>query len=256
MIASRSLRVVEHNLVVYRKVWRGSVMVSFISPLLFLTAMGVGLGRLVQKNAGTVNGVPYIEFIAPALMVASSMQTAAVEVSWPILGRIMWDRTYEAVLATPVAADDIALGEIYWLGFRLTVASTLFSVVLLLLRVLPATAALIAIPVAVATGLAFGAPLLAYTSTLRATASLSAVQRFIITPLFLLSGTFFPLSKLPIVVQVIAWGLPLSHGVTLARDAAEGGFRAVDLAHVAVLLAYIGGGVTLARILMRRRLFT
>lgn len=252
----RSFRIVERNLVIYRKVWRGSVMVSFISPLLFLTAMGLGLGRLVQQKAGTVDGVPYIEFIAPALMVASAMQTGAIEVSWPILGRIMWERTYEAVLATPLAADNIATGEILWLGLRLTMTSTLFALVLLLLRVFHGPAAVIAIPVSVATGLAFAAPLLAYTATLRATASLSAVQRFLITPLFLLSGTFFPLSKLPLLVQLIAWALPLSHGVTLAREAAAGHFEALDLLHAAVLLLYIGAGIVAARIFMRRRLFT
>ena len=254
MTTPRSLRIFERNLVIYRKVWRGSVMVSFVSPLLFLAAMGLGLGRLVQQRAGAVDGVPYIQFIAPALMVASAMQTAAVEVSWPILGRIMLERTYEAVMATPVAVDDIAVGEISWLCFRLTLTSTLFALVLSVLHVVPVSAAAIAIPIAVATGLAFGAPLLAYTARLRATSPLSAIQRFGITPLFLMSGTFFPLSKLPAFLQAIAWVFPLAHGVTLARHTAHATLGLFDLVHVAVVSAYIGVGVVLARFFLRRRM--
>ena len=105
-------RVLEYDLHLYRRVWRGSVVVSFLSPLLFLAAMGLGLGGLVNRSAGGVNGVAYILFLAPGLMATTTMQTASSESTYPILAKVYWERTYEAMLSTPLRVRDLVFGEL------------------------------------------------------------------------------------------------------------------------------------------------
>src|SRR6266566_3514469 len=110
-----ALRVLEHHLTVYRRTWKGSVFMSFISPILFLTAMGLGLGSLISRGpVRTVDGVSYLVFLAPGLLAASAMQSAYVETTYPIMARLQWERTYEGMLATPIAVLDVLPG-IAWL---------------------------------------------------------------------------------------------------------------------------------------------
>src|SRR3989442_3571867 len=127
-----ALRVVEHHLTVYRRTWKGSVFMSFISPILFLAAMGLGLGSLISRGpVRTVDGVAYLVFLAPGLLAASAMQSAYVETTYPIMARIQWERTYEGMLATPIAVLDVLAGEFGWLAFRLALGSGAFFLGLL-----------------------------------------------------------------------------------------------------------------------------
>ena len=115
-------RVLEHNLMVYRRVWHGSVLGSLISPVLFLAAMGIGLGGYVNRGgAGALGGVSYLAFLAPGLLAAQAMQTAAFETTYPIMGKIVWDKLYDAMLATPLTVRDLLAGELEWLVVRLTI---------------------------------------------------------------------------------------------------------------------------------------
>src|SRR3989442_6738258 len=140
-----ALRVVEHHLTVYRRTWKGSVFMSFISPILFLAAVGLGLGSLISRGpVRTVGGVAYLVFLAPGLLAASAMQSAYVETTYPIMARIQWERTYEGMLATPIAVLDVLAGEFGWIAFRLALRSGAFFLVMLvfgtihfLLAVLP-----------------------------------------------------------------------------------------------------------------------
>src|ERR1700737_4077732 len=115
------LHAVEYDAMVFRNVWRGTIMTTFLNPLFFLTAMGWGLGAFVNRGAGGVGGVPYLEFLAPGLLATSTMQTAAGECMYPLLGKLMWDRTYDATLATPMRIGHVVVGGGAWvrLGFPL-----------------------------------------------------------------------------------------------------------------------------------------
>ena len=249
------LHVVEYDAMVFRNVWRGTIMTTFLNPLFFLTAMGWGLGAFVNRGAGGVGGVPYIEFLAPGLLATSTMQTAAGECMYPLLGKLMWDRTYDAMLATPMRVGHVVVGEVAWVTLRLLMVSTIFWIVMLAFGVVHSPLALLVIPAAVLTGLAFATPIMSYTATRQDPNGFANVFRFLIMPLFLLGGAFFPITQLPFVVQLVAWATPLSHGVALCRSLVLGNVVAGEaLLHVAVIAAYAVAGFLLARILFIRRL--
>jgi lipooligosaccharide transport system permease protein len=254
-VITGALRVVEHNALVYRREWRGSVMVSFFTPLFFLASIGIGLGTLVNRGSGGVSGVPYIDFLAPGLLAATTMQTAAFECMYPILGKIMWDKVYDAMLATPMAVRDLLAGEVAWMALRLVLVSSIFWLVMAVFGVARTPESLLAIPVAALTGLAFATPIIAYTSTKRNDSGFAAITRFAIMPMFLFAGAFFPIGRLPGLLQAVAWMTPLAHGVALCRSLVLGNVVGGDaLLHVTVLAAYAGGGIVVARALLIKRL--
>ena len=249
-------RVLEHNLMVYRRVWHGSVLGSLLSPVLFLAAMGIGLGGYVNRGgAGALGGVSYLAFLAPGLLAAQAMQTAAFETTYPIMGKIVWDKLYDAMLATPLTVRDLLAGELEWLVVRLTIVCSAFLGVAIAFGAVRLPLGLLALPVAVLTGLGFAAPIMAFSATQRQDSAFNVIFRFGITPLFLLSGTFFPLDRLPTVIQPLAYLTPLYHGVALARALTLGSIDPAGAAgHVAALLAFVAGGWVLAAISFRRRL--
>ena len=249
-------RVLEHNLMVYRRVWHGSVLGSLLSPVLFLAAMGIGLGGYVNRGGtAALGGVSYLAFLAPGLLAAQAMQTAAFETTYPIMGKIVWDKLYDAMLATPLTVRDLLAGELEWLVVRLTIVCSAFLGVAIVFGAVRLPLGLLALPVAVLTGLGFAAPIMAFSATQRQDSAFNVIFRFGITPLFLLSGTFFPLDRLPAVVQPLAYLTPLYHGVALARGLTLGSIDpAAAAGHVAALVAFVAGGWVLAAISFRRRL--
>jgi len=238
-------RVFEHRLVLYLKTFRASIFSSFLTPVLFLTAMGLGLGSYVDSSANpSLGGVSYLAFLAPGLLVATCMQTASFESTFPIMAGLVWSRVYHAMYATPIRGRDIALGNLAWIGFRLLLVASIFTVVIVLFGAATSPLILLAIPVAALTGLAFAAPIAAFSATQRTPEKFAAIFRFGITPLFLFSGTFYPVESLPAAVQPLAWLTPLYHGVVLARGLSLGTIGVaptIPLAfvHLAILLGFI-----------------
>jgi lipooligosaccharide transport system permease protein len=209
---------VQRNALVYRRVWRGSVLSNFLQPSLFLVAIGLGLGSMIDRGGATLpDGMTFLQFLAPGLLAASAMQSAAFESSYPILGKVTWHRNYEAISATPMGVRDIVLGELAWMAIRLATIACVFTIVLTAFGVPRSPFALLAIPAAVLTGLAFSAPIMAWAATLKDSANFNVIFRFGITPLFLFSGVFFPITRMPLWAQRIAWFTPLFHGVELVR---------------------------------------
>jgi lipooligosaccharide transport system permease protein len=252
---SGALRVLEYHLTVYRRTWKGSVFTSFFAPILFLTAMGVGLGSLISRGpVRLVDGLPYLVFLAPGLLVATAMQTGYGETTYPIMARIQWERTYDGMLATPLRILDIVAGEFGWLVFRLALSSAAFFLVMLLFGAVRSPLGVLAIVAGALTGLAFAAPIFAWTATQHTDISFALIGRLLITPLFLLGGVFFPIHQLPQLIQGIAWLTPLSHGVALARSLTVGAVTPSAGLHLAVLLAYAAIGIGAARITLHRRL--
>lgn len=257
MTEIRALRMMEGCALAYRRTWRGSVFTTVLTPVLFLGAMGLGLGTLVDHGAGraALGGVGYLDFIAPGLLAAAAMQTAATEATHPVMGGMKWFRTYHAMLATPLGAADIALGQLAWIAVRITVTSAVFVVTIVAFGAARSPGIVLALPAAVLTGMAFAAPIAAYTASLRTEYGLANLMRFGILPLFLFSGTFFPVSQLPAAVRPVAYVTPLWHGVQLCRTLSLGTATAGAAAlHVAYLLAWVVAGAVLAVARFRRRL--
>ena len=248
-------RVLQRNLLVYRRTWRGSLFGSFLTPLLYLTAMGIGLGQLMASGGSDLlGGVPYLDFLGPGILASSCMQTASFESTFPIMGKIAWRRNYEAILATPIEVHHLLIGELSWIGFRLTTMATAFMIVLTLFGIPRSPLALLAIPAAVLTGVAFAAPIMGFAATRHNDAGFAPLFRFIINPLFLFSGTFFPVSQLPDVVEWVAAATPLYHGVALVRGAVLDSMPSTWPLHVAYLVVWVAVTGYIAYRLLRRRL--
>ena len=159
------LRVVEREARVFRRLWRGSVYSSFITPVLFLAAMGVGLGGLIDERNGAVGGLDYLSFVAPGLLAASAMQTAAGESLWPVMAGTKWVRTFHAMVATPVGASDVYGGFVVWTAVRVAMSASAFVLVAALLGGVPSLWGVLAVPAAVLCAAAFAAPLAAFAAT-------------------------------------------------------------------------------------------
>jgi lipooligosaccharide transport system permease protein len=251
-------RVFEHRARQYRRLYRASLFSSFGIPALFLTAMGAGLGGYVDKTPDAVlAGVGYLQFLAPGLLASSLMQTGAFEAAFPILGGLQWNRIFHAMAATPLEGRDVALGNIAWIAVRLTFVGTIFALVIVLFGATRSWLIVLAVPVAVLTGLAFAVPIMAFTATQRTPEKFSQIFRFGVTPLFLFSGTFFPIESLPSLLQPVAWLSPLWHGVAVTRAlmlGTIGDAPLLALVHVAILLAIVIGGTVASIRTVRARL--
>ncbi|MBR7744169.1 ABC transporter permease [Phycicoccus sp. BSK3Z-2] len=247
--------VAAHHLLVARRTWKGSVVGRFLSPLFFLLAMGLGLGTLVDERAGGVDGVPYLRFVVPGIIAMQAMMTAFGESTYAVMGYIKWNQMYSAMLSTPLRVHEVLLGHLLVVAGQLTFASGVFVLVAAPFGAFGSPWVVLAVPVAVLTGMAFAVPMFAFAARLDTDSGFSIVFRFVMTPLMLFSGTFFPIEQLPGWMQPVAWVTPLWHGVVLSRDAAEGvapGWATAG--HLAVLLVYVGVGWVLARSGFARRL--
>jgi lipooligosaccharide transport system permease protein len=257
---ARILLATETAAMTYRRQWRGSVFSTVLTPVLMLAALGLGLGTLVDHGAdgarrASLGGVPYLVFLAPGLLAAAAMQTAANEAIYPVMEGIKWRRTYHAMLATPLTVADLALGQLLWMMVRVAMTSAVFEVAIVAFGAAPSPRIALALPAAVLTGAAFAGPVTALTATMEGPQGLAALMRFGIVPLYLFSGTFFPTSELPAVIRPLAYVTPLWHGVALCRLLALGGGSAWSLAgHAGYLLAWAGVGAAFAVSRFRARL--
>ncbi len=255
-MAALAAREFRYWLTNYRRTWRGSIYTSVVTPVLYLAAMGVGLGKLVDAHGvARLGGVSYLAFLAPGLLAAAAMQTAVHESSYPVLGSVKWRRTYYAAAATPMRPADIFHGHLLFSVMRLVMNSAIFLVVMAAFGAVGSAWAIATIGVGALTGLAFAAPLEAWAVTRTSTQSFNLVFRFGMIPLFLFSGTFFPVTQLPGWARVIAYATPLWHGVALCRELSLGtATLAAALGHVAYLAALAAAGIAAGNRTYRRRL--
>jgi lipooligosaccharide transport system permease protein len=251
-----SVHVLEHQLFGFRRTWRGGLFTTFLAPVLFLAAMGLGLGTFVdQSGTDALGGVAYLVFLAPGLLASQAMQVAAGESMYPIMSGLTWNRTFQSMTAAPLSVPDVVTGLTMWLVFRLALASVVFVAVSIAFGAMSLGPGIVMIPVAILTGLAFALPISAFTATQRTDQAFPVINRFVVIPLFIFSGTFFPIDQLPALLQPIAWVTPLWNGVSLARGIALGGLDPlVAIWNLLVLVAYCGAGLWAASITFRRRL--
>ena len=233
----RTLGVFGYFLAVYRRTWRGSVIARFLSPLFFMLSMGIGLGSLVNARAGGVDGLPYLQFVVPAIVATQTMWVAMGESTYAVLGYIKWNMGYHAMLASPMGVRDVLRGHFLSIAAQLVLATSIFMAIAALFGGFSSWAALWCLPIAVLTGMAFVTPIFAFTAKQEGDNGFNILFRWVMTPLMLFSGTFFPITQLPGWMQPIAWVTPLWHGVEACRMVATGSVAFASLvAHLAVLL--------------------
>jgi lipooligosaccharide transport system permease protein len=241
----------------YRRTWRGSIYTSLASPVLYLGAMGLGLGKLVDAHGtARLGGVSYLAFLAPGLLAAAAMQSGIEEATYPVLGSVKWRGTYYAAAASPLRPADIFHGHLLFTTMRLAMNSAIFLVVMAAFGAITSPWVLAALPVAVLTGIAFAAPVEAWAITVTKDTSFALVFRFGMIPLFLFSGTFFPVTQLPAWIRPLAYATPLWHGVALCRSLSLGtATLGGTLVHVGYLAALAAVSITVGQRTYRRRLW-
>jgi lipooligosaccharide transport system permease protein len=244
-LLGRAARLVERNVLAYRRAWL--IFVSgLVEPVLFLFALGVGLGGLVgEVTAPDGTAVPYGVYVAPALLAASAMNGAVYESTFNIYSKLKFSRLYDAILATPVEPRDIAVGEVTWSLLRGAIYGTAFLVIAWLAGLVTSPWAVLALPAATLIGFAFAG------IGMTATTFMSSWQDFdlvnlALMPLFLFSATFYPLEVYPPALQVVAQVSPLYHGVELVRGLMLGMLRPALLVHAGLLFAIGAVGLRVA----------
>ena len=233
----RAARVVERNAMAYRRMWM--ILVSgFFEPMFYLLSIGVGISKLLTQHLHAPSGDPitYTAFIAPALLASSAMNGAIFDSTFNMFFKLKYAKTYDAILATPVGVEDIALGEIGWALFRGALYAVAFLIVMAAMGLVHSLWALAALPAVVLIGFAFAGLGMAGTSFMRSWQDFQYVTLAIL-PLFLFSATFYPLGRYPGWLQVVVEATPLYHGVALLRALVLGGMGWSELGHVAYLFA-------------------
>jgi lipooligosaccharide transport system permease protein len=252
-----TIRAFRCYLVGYRRTWRGSVGTSVFGPLFYLGAMGYGLGSLVDaKGTAALGGVPYVVFVAPAVLCVQAMNTALSNALYPIFAATRWNAVYLAARATTLRPSDICRGHLLFIGLRIAMNSACYVVFMAALGLVKSAWAVLLLPTALLTGLAFAAPIAAWVVTVTHETSLNYPIRFGAVPLMLFSGTFFPISQLPGWIRPLAYATPLWHGVALCRALSVGGLSLGSAAiHVGYLATLTAFGVWLAGRMYRRQLY-
>jgi lipooligosaccharide transport system permease protein len=252
-------RLVEHHWTWYRRNWRATAVSSVLQPLLFLLAFGVGFGSLIEgtgRAAEATDGVGYLVWLAPALLAVSAVQSAAFESTYPVLSGFKWQRVYHAMVAGPIAPAQVAVAHLSWVSIKLAGSGAIYVVVIALFGGVAGPGIVVSLVAAVLTGAAVAALITAFSGTLTSEgAAFSALFRFVVIPMTLFSGTFFPVDRLPGWVQPVAWVSPLWHGTELARSAALGRWSLLPaLGHLGYLVLLLSVGTVLAMRVFDRRL--
>jgi lipooligosaccharide transport system permease protein len=242
-------RVWQRELTLYRRIWPSTILSTLFDPILYLLAMGFGLGGYVAE----IHGVPYIQFIGPGLVASSIMTAAAYEAAWNSYVRIFVERSYEGMMTTPAELEDVVAGEIAWAATRSLISSTVMIGVLGVFGLIRSPWFVLVPLLAMLAGVMFTVLGLAYTVRLKYMDQLTFMFTLGITPMYLFSGIFFPLDNMPLWLQTAAWISPLFHVVEVVRALVLGTPGGMTLVHVGIIAA-----ITLAlwgwpsRVLRRR----
>jgi lipooligosaccharide transport system permease protein len=248
------LRVWQRNLTVYRQNWKIGFLPPILEPLLYLTAFGIGIGSLVGEISYAGQAVSYASFIAPALLAFNIMNNAFFENTYGSFVRMYYQKTFDAMMATPLSVDEIITGEIVWGATKSLIANIIMLTVISFFGLIQYPAGLLMIPLAFLWGLAFGSIGMFFTAVTRHIDLFNLPFFLFITPMFLFSGTFFPLENLPSWAQNLAMFLPLTHLVRLTRNLCYGQFGVDMLGPMAYWLVFTLLFYVLALYGMRRRL--
>jgi lipooligosaccharide transport system permease protein len=243
----------EHKFLAYRRTWRGSVLSTFGLPVLFLTALGWSVGAYVNRRG--VLPVPYLEYIGPGLLANTALQIGMGEMGAPIFAAVKWTRTYQAMRASPMTVSEIIYGQLGYVLLRTAVGTTGFLLVLTAFGLLHTWWAVAMVPAAMLITAACSLPVFAFSANLQHEANYPLLQRFVVLPMSLFAGVFFPVSAMPKPARLAAYASPMYHGVELCRAAAFGSIRWwALLLHVGYLLLWAVVAFEIGRRALTRRL--
>jgi len=233
----RAFRVWQRHLKVYTKLYKSSFALNFVEPVLYLAALGLGLGAYIKE----INGLPYVNFIAPGIIASSSMFAACYECTYSTYVRMTFQKTFDAILATPITIDDLIAGELMWGATKSLVYGTIIIIVISLFGLVASPLVLGIIPVLFISGLIFSEISLIFVAKVPGIDSFNYFYTLFMTPMFLFSGIFFPIDTLPPLVAKIAFFTPLYHLVNVCRAFALGKFSAVagDIVWLFAVLALL-----------------
>jgi lipooligosaccharide transport system permease protein len=255
LVSRRAAAMVERNVLVYRRLWL-LLLSGFFEPVFYLFSIGVGIGGLVDTVSVGGTAIPYTVFVAPALLATSAMNGAIYETTMNMFFKLKYAKTYDAVLATPMRPEDVAVGEIGWAQLRGTIYSTMFLVVMAAAGLVRSWWALLALPATILVGASFAAVSMAITTFMRGWKDFEFVQLAIL-PMFLFSTTFFPLGIYPRGLQVFVECTPLFHGIELVRALTTGiGVGAGLLWHLLYFAVMLAAGTAASAARIRTLLLT
>ncbi|GAA2367789.1 ABC transporter permease [Nonomuraea africana] len=250
-MAHPTVAVLERHLTLYKRLWRASLFSSFLLPLLFLVSIGLGVGGYV----GTVEGVPYVEWIVPGVLASTAFQMAVGECTYSVLGEFKWTRGAHAMFATRVSAWDMVRGWMLYIVFRVEVAAVVFLAVVAAFGVLASPWAVVTLLVVGLLAVACAAPVSAFSASIDHDSYFALLFRFVMIPSTLFAGVFFPVEQLPELVRPLAYASPLWHGVELCRAATLGVAPPWPAwVHLGYLLAFAVAGLWWAAFSFRKRL--
>ncbi|MCE5334957.1 MAG: ABC transporter permease [Desulfobacteraceae bacterium] len=253
-ISLRFIRVWSRNLTVYKKIWLVNFLVPLFEPLLYLAAFGVGLSTFIEKVPYHGKDLPYLDFIAPALIAITIMYNAFFENTYASFVRMYYQKTFDAIMATPLSLEDVITGEIVWGATKALIATVIMLAVISLFGLVSYPEGLLILPLAFLGGLFFGTVGMSFTGVIPSVDMFNLPIFLFITPMFLFSGTFFPVSGLPQWAQTLSTVFPLTHLVDLSRALCQGNLQPGLLWSVLYLMLSTAVCFPLALILMRRRL--
>ena len=256
-----AFRVWQRNVTIFRKYWKTIMFPNFVEPFLYLAALGLGLGAFIQP--GGINGQSYVQYIAPGLLASNAMFAASFESTFNTFVKLKIDRIYDAIITTPVNAEDVVAGEYLWAGTRAALYGTGFLAVLATLGwILSPQDPLVSSPWAISIppmllliGIMFSVMGTLFTSLIQRIDLYAYYFTLVVTPLFLFSGIFFPVEDFPAPVPQIAWFTPLYHAVNVCRELATGPSPAV-LVDIAWILIFTLALALVPVQIMRRRLIS
>ncbi|MFL6145124.1 MAG: ABC transporter permease [Labedaea sp.] len=253
-MAHPTLAVLEADLVAYRRTWHGSALSSFVLPLLLVLGFGLGVGGFVDAP-GSLGTARYLDFIVPGMIASTALQIAFSESTGPIVARFTWLGTYRIMAYAPLRIVDILAGDLLFVGLRVFSTSAVFVAVTAMFGAVRSPWAVLVPLAATLLGLAVAAPVFGYAALIQTDSYTPLLQRFMVIPMSLFAGVFFPVVLLPTVLRALAYCSPLWHAVELCRFATSGTGRLWPaVGHVAYLTGWVVGGFWLAWLSFRRRL--
>ena len=225
-------KVFRRNLLAYRKTWKVSISFNFFEPFFYLTAFGLGLGAYIQP----MEGLSYIEYLAPGVIAYSTMFASTIECTYGIYVRMEYQKSYQAMVATPAGVNDVVMGDLLFGAFKSVLYGAVILIVISLMGLVKSPLALLVLPVLALSGLLFSALAAIWTALVPNIDSFNYFFSLLITPMYLISGVFFPLTGLPAIIQKIAWFSPLYHLVNISRGLVTGNAGAYMAGDIAWLL--------------------
>jgi lipooligosaccharide transport system permease protein len=246
--------VFEYYLVGFRRTWQATLLTAFGLPVLMMLGIGIGVGHYLSAG---FDDIPYAQWIVPGLIASTAVNIAVGNSTWPVLAKLSWTGSYGLQLATPLRVGDVLGGHLAYVLFRVLTSCVALLAVAAAFGALHTPRSLLVVAVALILALAMAAPTFAYAATVPSETWFPVLTRFVVMPMSLFGGVFFPVQTLPEPLRLIAYATPLWSGVSLMRAALQGVETAWPVAvHVLYLVLWGVVGCLLAYLRFRRRLAT